>query len=255
MSVLGGEVSFSQLNIGRYGESWKFDDIEDFFAEYRDSYSTFGTASIWAYANEYPVGDRLYPEQLGYLTLRALNRDTIVTINAKTRTTINRMLAPWRDKEESGRLLPIETKEAPAPPPVRIFIGHGRNPQWRDLKDHLADHHGYQVEAYESGARAGHVIRDVLGELLKSSSFAILVMTGEDETSEGGMRARQNVVHEVGLFQGRIGFSRAIVLVERGIEVFSNLQGVNQIKFSKDNIRESYGEVLATLRREFGDRR
>jgi predicted nucleotide-binding protein len=116
----------------------------------------------------------------------------------------------------------------------------------------LRDQHGYEVEAYEVGARAGHAVRDVLQDMLTNSSFALLVMTGEDETAEGQLRARQNVVHEIGLFQGKLGFGRAIVLLEEGVEPFSNIQGINQIRFTKDNIRETYGDVLATLRREFG---
>ena len=78
-------------------------------------------------------------------------------------------------------------------------------------------------------------------------------MTGEDETSEGGLRARQNVIHEAGLFQGHLGFNRAIVLLEEGTEEFSNIQGIEQIRFGKKNIKETFGEVLATLRREFVD--
>jgi predicted nucleotide-binding protein len=77
-------------------------------------------------------------------------------------------------------------------------------------------------------------------------------MTGDDETAEGQHRARQNVVHEIGLFQGRLGFSRGIVLLEQGVGEFSNLQGIQQIRYSKGNIRETFGDVLVTLRREFG---
>ncbi len=106
--------------------------------------------------------------------------------------------------------------------------------------------------AYEVGARAGHTIRDILEEMLKSSSFAVLVMTGEDEGSDGERRARQNVIHELGLFQGRLGFARAIVLLEDGTEEFSNLHGIQQIRFGRGNIKETFGEVVATLRREFG---
>ena len=69
--------------------------------------------------------------------------------------------------------------------------------------------------------------------------------------ADGTMRARQNVIHETGLFQGRLGFSRAIVMLEEGAEEFSNVQGVQQIRFAKGNIKETFGEVLATLRREF----
>jgi predicted nucleotide-binding protein len=84
------------------------------------------------------------------------------------------------------------------------------------------------------------------------STFAVLVMTAEDETAGGEVRARQNVVHEIGLFQGKLGFNRAVVLVEEGVEVFSNLQGIEQIRYSKGNIKETYGTILATIKRQFG---
>jgi predicted nucleotide-binding protein len=87
--------------------------------------------------------------------------------------------------------------------------------------------------------------------MLSNSSFALLVMTGEDEMSDGGLRARQNVVHEAGLFQGRLGFARAIVLLEAGAEEFSNIHGIEQIRFDKGRIKETFGDVVATIRREF----
>jgi predicted nucleotide-binding protein len=143
----------------------------------------------------------------------------------------------------------VPKKEPPDSP--TIFIGHGGSQQWRDLKDHLHEKHAFRVTAYEIGARAGHAIRDILNDMLSQSSFAILVMTGEDQTPDGGKRARQNVVHEAGLFQGRLGFSRAIVLLEEGTEEFSNIHGVDQIRFDKKRIKETFGDVVATIRREF----
>jgi len=72
---------------------------------------------------------------------------------------------------------------------------------------------------------------------------------------DGTVRARQNVIHEIGLFQGRLGFTKAIVLKEEGTEEFSNIHGVQQIRYSRGNIRETFGDVLATLSKEFGKRR
>ncbi|MDE0435165.1 MAG: nucleotide-binding protein, partial [Bryobacterales bacterium] len=92
-------------------------------------------------------------------------------------------------------------------------------------------------------------VRDILQSMLERSSFALLVLTKEDETAQGNMRARQNVIHETGLFQGKLGFSRAIVLLENGTEDFSNISGVEQLRFNK--IQETFGDVLATLKREF----
>lgn len=78
-------------------------------------------------------------------------------------------------------------------------------------------------------------------------------MTGEDKDEKGNLRVRQNVIHELGLFQGRLGFSRAIILLEERTKEFSNIHGINQIRYSKDNIKETYGDILAALRREFGE--
>ena len=66
------------------------------------------------------------------------------------------------------------------------------------------------------------------------------------------IRARQNVIHECGLFQGRLGFDRAIMIVERDIELASNFDGIQQLRFDKGRISEVFGDVLATIRREFG---
>jgi len=85
--------------------------------------------------------------------------------------------------------------------------------------------------------------------MLTQSSFALLVMAGEDETISGDFKARDNVIHEAGLFQGRLGFEKAIVLLEEGCREFSNINGIEQIRFSKGNIKETFGDVVAVIRR------
>jgi predicted nucleotide-binding protein len=229
--------------VERGPEKWDFDTDEEFFAEYRREPRP-RRVYYACYA---------YPERGTYsFRLSRVGYDTSIVVVAPTRPEIESVFEIF-DRNRAAAEIPLPPAPPPTPPPPpTVFIGHGRSQQWRDLKDHLHEQHGYPVDAYEIGARAGHAIRDILEDMLVKSSFALLVMTGEDETAEGESRARQNVVHEIGLFQGRLGFSRAIVLVEDGVEVFSNLQGIEQIRYSRNNIKETYGAVLATLRREFG---
>jgi predicted nucleotide-binding protein len=59
--------------------------------------------------------------------------------------------------------------------------------------------------------------------MLDDAVFAFLVMTAEDERAYGTRRARANVIHEVGLFQGRLGFEKAIILLEEGCSEFIGL--------------------------------
>jgi predicted nucleotide-binding protein len=114
----------------------------------------------------------------------------------------------------------------------------------------LREKHEYDVVTFETGARAGHNVRDILEEMLDQSSLAFLVLTGEDETADARLRARQNVIHETGLFQGRLGFPKAIVLLEKGVEEFSNNAGIQHISFDKGHIEEIFGDVVATVSRE-----
>lgn len=170
---------------------------------------------------------------------------------------MNRLRVRVRLLDQSGAVVDSMTvdrsrEDAATANAIEVFVGHGRDPQWRDLKDHLQDQHGIKVVAYEIGPRAGLSVKEVLEKMLRQSSFALLVLTGEDIHTDGENHARENVVHELGLFQGKLGFTRAVALVEDGVKEFSNILGVNQIRFPKSRIREAFGDVVATIRREFG---
>jgi predicted nucleotide-binding protein len=173
---------------------------------------------------------------------------TDITVGSKSRSAIESVFAVFEECPAEDKIV-LAAKKAKD---LTIFVGHGRSKQWEKLRSHLQDKHDLPVLAYETGARAGHTIRDILDDLGDESSLALLVLTGEDRTAAGGMRARQNVIHECGLFQGRLGFDRAIMLVEQGVELGSNFDGVQQIRFKKGRIAETFGDVIATLRREFG---
>jgi len=132
----------------------------------------------------------------------------------------------------------------------RVFVGHGRSEAWRVLKDFLKDRLNLEWDEFNREATAGIHTIDRLKTMLSDSCFAFLVMTAEDERSDGAKTARANVIHEVGLFQGRLGFERAIVLLEHGCEEFSNIAGLSQIRFSKDNIQAVFEDIRRVLERE-----
>ena len=86
--------------------------------------------------------------------------------------------------------------------------------------------------------------------MLDEAAIAFLVMTAEDEQKDGKIQARMNVIHEAGLFQGRLGFSKAIIVLEEGCEEFTNIQGLGQIRFPKGKIKAAFEEVRQVLERE-----
>ncbi|MGO8091634.1 TIR domain-containing protein [Rhizobium leguminosarum] len=131
-----------------------------------------------------------------------------------------------------------------------VFIGHGRSLLWRELKDFVADRLRLPWNEFNRIPVAGMTNIARLSEMLDSAAIALIIMTAEDELIDGEVQARMNVIHEVGLFQGRMGFSRAIVLVEEGCKLFSNIDGLGQIRFPKGNIKAAFEEVRAVMERE-----
>ena len=133
---------------------------------------------------------------------------------------------------------------------TRIFIGHGRSPVWREMKEFITDRLNLPVDEFNRIPVAGLTSIDRLSQMLEAASIAFLIMTGEDEQPDGKVQARMNVVHEAGLFQGRLGFRRAIIVLEDGCEEFSNIAGLGQIRFAKGNIKEAFEEIREVLERE-----
>lgn len=140
-----------------------------------------------------------------------------------------------RDQNETGR---------------KVFIGHGGSHIWRELKDFLVDRLDLSWDEFNRASVAGFPTTDRLEQMLGQAGFAFLVLTGEDEHADGTVHARENAVHEVGLFQGRLGFKRAIILLEEGCAEFSNIRGLTQIRFPKGNVSAKFEEIRRVLERE-----
>lgn len=132
----------------------------------------------------------------------------------------------------------------------RIFIGHGRSPLWRELKDFIAERLKLPWDEFNRDAVAGYTTSERLQAMMKQSGFALLVMTAEEEDTEAQLHARPNVIHEVGLFQGHLGLNRAIVLLENGCAEFSNIMGLSQIRFPTGDISARFDDVRRVLERE-----
>jgi predicted nucleotide-binding protein len=131
-----------------------------------------------------------------------------------------------------------------------IFIGHGGSRTWKDLKDFIQDRLSLHWDEFNREPAAGKSNVARLTEMLDSAAFAFIVLTGEDERLDGKLQARQNAVHEAGLFQGRLGFNKAIVMLEDGCEEFGNIHGLVQIRFPKDSINAVFEEIRRVLERE-----
>lgn len=132
-----------------------------------------------------------------------------------------------------------------------VFIGHGHSSEWLKLEKFLTKTLHLDTEEFDGEPSAGYSVKERLQQMLGKASFAFIVMTGENQRDETAKRyARDSVIHEVGLFQGRLGFEKAIILLEDGCETFSNAQGVVYIPFAKGDLMSASEKIRAVLKRE-----
>lgn len=132
----------------------------------------------------------------------------------------------------------------------KIFIGHGRSPLWREVKDFLTDRLGLSWDEFNRESVAGYSTFERISQMLDEAGFALLIMSAEDEHADMSLHARENVIHEVGLFQGKLGPKKAIILLEDGCKEFSNIIGLSQIRFPKGHISAAFEEIRRVLERE-----
>ena len=180
----------------------------------------------------------------GAKTSLGLGSYPVVTLAmARERSLANaRAIAEGRDPRRRMQRVPIFEKANETV--VAIHARHwksGRTEgQWRaSMRDYVLPRLARKRVDAVTTADVMAVLPDTerLKEMMDAAAMAFLVLTGEDEQADGQLHARMNVIREVGLFQGRLGFRRAIVILEKGCEAFSNIDGLGQLRFATANIK------------------
>ena len=128
-----------------------------------------------------------------------------------------------------------------------IFISHGHADLLKyQLKDFVREKLGKTPLILSEQPNNGFTIVEKLEAASEKCNKAIILLSKDDEMADGSMRSRQNVIHEIGFFQGKYGRKNVILLCEEGVELFTNISGIVYIKFN----REHFSEVFEQLRSE-----
>jgi hypothetical protein len=132
--------------------------------------------------------------------------------------------------------------------PNRIFISHGQSEEWRQLQSYIEKDLEHNTLELAQEANLGRTILQKLFEESKKCSIAVIVMTGDDISKDGEIRARENVMHEIGFFQGVYGLNNAVLLHESGVNIPSNIHGLVYIPFPKNTIEATFGALHRELK-------
>src|ERR1039458_7812427 len=101
----------------------------------------------------------------------------------------------------------------------RVFITHGRSNYWRAVQTFIEK--DIRLSTIELGQEAnmGRTIIEKLIDNAERCNCAVIVMTGDDVLNEDEARVRENVMHEIGFFQGRYGRNFVVLLHEDGVNI------------------------------------
>jgi len=134
------------------------------------------------------------------------------------------------------------------PPPRKVFISHGSSKDWYEIQAHVEKDLSLKTLELAQEASKGMTVLGKLVEYASHCDSAVIVMTGDDETRSGEIRARENVIHEIGYFQGIYGLARVVLLHEDGVNIPSNIQGVVYVPFPKGYVSAGFGALDRELR-------
>ena len=112
----------------------------------------------------------------------------------------------------------------------RVFIVHGRDDSIKDAVARFVEKQKLDAIILNEQPNKGKTIIEKI-ESFSNVKVAICLFSADDtgrlktDTTES-LRARQNVVFEAGYFIGKLGREHVITIVENGVEIPSDLQGI-----------------------------
>ena len=135
----------------------------------------------------------------------------------------------------------VELQEATIPPPPlapliaisrKVFVVHGHNEAFRETCARFVEKLDLEPIILHEQPNAGRTIIEKFQDY-SDVGFAIVLLTGDDQgTTKNAdpstlkLRARQNVIFELGFFIGKLGRSRVCALYEPGVEIPSDYSGI-----------------------------
>lgn len=139
---------------------------------------------------------------------------------------------------------------APVPRGRKVFVVHGHDEGMREAVGWFLEQLGLQPIFLHKLPNKGRTIITKFQEEAADIGFAVIVITPDDlgkaanDPSEAKLRARQNVVFELGFFIGALGPDRVAALIKGEIERPSDFDGVMYISLEAADWRVKLGQEL-----------
>ena len=128
----------------------------------------------------------------------------------------------------------------------QVAIMHGHSKDYLEVKKYVAQC-GFSPRVLTEEYSANTIFENFRNLIWDEIHCVIVILTRDDEMSNGIMRARQNVVFELGYCFGAFDslFNAAsyqpsdalIILAEKGVEIFADIDGLTRIEYEPGAIK------------------
>ena len=202
-------ADFGKLTIGRKGMRTRFDFDAD------NSKSFVGILS-----SETQLEDTQHP---------LLPEDSIETYEQSTISELD----AHEDQMDSGPIESIKSVESD-----RVFVAHGKNHNILEQVKEIVEFGKYEaVISMNQETTAKPVPQKVMDDMRSCGAAVILVSADnlDDDESKISPQINANVLIEIGAAMALYG-DKFILLVEEGVELPSNLQGLYECRYSGDEL-------------------
>lgn len=108
----------------------------------------------------------------------------------------------------------------------RVFIIHGHDNELKTQVQLTLTRAKLEEIVLHECPDKGRTIIDKLEQESDGACYAIALLSPDDELTDGKLRARQNVILEIGYFIGKLGKERVRLLKRGNVEIPSDLQGI-----------------------------
>jgi predicted nucleotide-binding protein len=114
----------------------------------------------------------------------------------------------------------------------RVFIIHGHDEASKSQVARLVEKLGFTAVILAEQTNRGRTIIEKL-ERHSDVAFAVAILTPDDVVGTQSARARQNVILELGHFEGKLGRDRVCILYVPGVDMPSDIKGVAYYELDK----------------------
>lgn len=121
-----------------------------------------------------------------------------------------------------------------------VFISHGHDEEAITTVTKFVENLGLKVTVLNEQPKKGQTIIDRFEEQAGEAGFAIVLLTPDDvgsskATGKRKLRARQDVIFELGYFLGGLGGERVCALYKEGVELPSGIRDVAYVPMDSDD--------------------